>query len=173
VATNYDFKMKKLAAWLYVTVLAAPCCLASDVATLAPTPPMGWNSWNWFGKQAINEQIVRGVIDAMATNGLRDAGYDYVVVDGGWRANHLGTNGELLTDPVKFPHGMKSLADYAHAKGFKFGVHTVPGTLDCGGDPVGGYGHEAVQVRQFVNWGLDFIKLAIGSGWPSCDLVIL
>jgi alpha-galactosidase len=152
--------MKNLAISLCLAALAVNFCFAGDAASaLAPTPPMGWNSWNWFGKQAINEQIVREVIDATSTNGLRDAGYNYVVVDGGWRANHLGPNGELLADPVKFPHGMKSLADYAHSKGFKFGLHTVPGNFDCGCDPVGGYGHEAVQIAQFVAWGLDFIKL--------------
>ena len=126
---------------------------------LAPTPPMGWNSWNWFGKNSINEKIVKEVIDAMVDNGLRDAGYIYVVVDGGWRDTKLGPNGELLPHPDKFPHGIKPLADYAHSKGLKFGLHTVPGTHDCGGDPVGGYGHEKIQIQQFVDWGIDFIKL--------------
>lgn len=126
---------------------------------VALTPPMGWNSWNWFGKKGINETVVREVIDAMASNGLREAGYNYVVVDGGWRDTKLGTNGELLSHPVRFPHGMKVLADYAHSKGLKFGVHTVPGTNDCGGDKVGGLGHEEVQLQQFISWGLDFIKL--------------
>jgi alpha-galactosidase len=145
---------------VFITVLlAASACLAGSAPMLAPTPPMGWNSWNWFGKQAINEHIVREVVDAMADNGLRDAGYTYIVVDGGWRDTKLGPNGELLASPGKFPHGIKPLADYVHAKGFKFGLHTVPGTRDCGGDPVGGFGHEEIQVREFVDWGLDFIKL--------------
>jgi alpha-galactosidase len=90
---------------------------------------------------------------------LRDAGYNYVVVDGGWRDTKLGPNGELAAHPEKFPHGIKALADYAHSKGFKFGLHTVPGTQDCGGDPVGGFNHEQVQIQQFIDWGLDFIKL--------------
>lgn len=126
---------------------------------LAPTPPMGWNSWNWFGKQEINEQNMKECIDALVAEGLRDAGYEYFVVDGGWRDTKLGPNGELLPHPVKFPHGMKALADYAHSKGLKFGLHTVPGTHDCGGDPVGGFGNEEVQLKQFIEWGLDFIKL--------------
>ncbi|WP_202552372.1 glycoside hydrolase family 27 protein [Ginsengibacter hankyongi] len=135
---------------------------------LAPTSPMGWNTWNWFGKTGINEKIIREVIDAMARNGLRDAGYEYIVVDGGWRDNKLGPNGELLANPIRFPHGMKVLADYAHSNGFKFGLHTVPGTNDCGGDKVGGYGHEKVQIQQFVDWGIDFIKLdkcRFSGGW--------
>lgn len=126
---------------------------------LAPTPPMGWNSWNWFGKKEINEQNIKQCMDAMVNEGLLDVGYNYFVIDGGWRDTKLGPNGELLANPEKFPHGIKPLADYAHSLGLKFGLHTVPGTHDCGGDPVGGFGHEDVQIKQFVDWGLDFIKL--------------
>ncbi len=107
-------------------------------------------------------------IDAMVAEGLLDAGYKYFVIDGGWRDTKLGPNGELLANPVKFPNGMKALADYAHSKGLKFGLHTVPGTHDCGGDPVGGFGHEEIQIKQFVDWGLDFIKLdkcKYADGW--------
>ena len=96
---------------------------------LAVTPPMGWNSWNWFGKKDINEEIVTEVIDAMVNEGLRDAGYVYVVVDGGWRDNKLGPNGELMPNPDKFPHGIKPLADYAHSKGLKFGSISISGCL--------------------------------------------
>jgi alpha-galactosidase len=126
---------------------------------LAPTPPMGWNSWNWFGKKEINEKIVTEVIDAMVSSGLKDAGYNYVIVDGGWRDVKLDSAGRLVSSPDKFPHGMKALADYAHSRGLKFGVHVVPGTHDCGGDAVGGFGREELHVSQFVDWGLDFIKL--------------
>lgn len=126
---------------------------------VAPTPPMGWNSWNWFGKNDIDEKLIVETIDAIACSGLKDAGYKYVVVDGGWRDKTLGEHGELLVNLGKFPHGMKYLADYAHSKGLKFGLHTVPGTHDCGCDKVGGLGHEEVQLNQFVSWGIDFIKL--------------
>jgi alpha-galactosidase len=140
---------------------------------LAPTPPMGWNSWNWFGKTHINEKVVREVIDAMVREGLRDAGYQYVVIDGGWRDTVLGPHGELLPNPVRFPHGIKVLADYAHLKGLKLGLHTVPGTNDCGGDEVGGYGHEKIQIKQFADWGIDFIKLdkcKFSGGWNEALL---
>ena len=120
---------------------------------------MGWNSWNWWGKRQVNERLVRETIDAIVDSGLKDAGYEYVVVDGGWRDNHLADTGELLQHPQRFPSGMKALADYAHSKGLKFGLHTVPGTLDCGGDKVGAWGIEEVHIRQFVDWGIDFIKL--------------
>lgn len=144
---------------LSLVVLLALPVLAQTGKQPSGLPPMGWNSWNWFGKAAINEVIVRGVIDAMATNGLKQAGYTYVVIDGGWRDTKLGPDGELLAHPVKFPGGIKVLADYAHAKGLKLGLHTVPGTHDCGGDKVGAWGHEATHLKQFVDWGLDFVKL--------------
>ncbi|TZF86176.1 sugar-binding protein (plasmid) [Pedobacter sp. BS3] len=126
---------------------------------LAKTPPMGWNSWNYFGKAGIDEKIIKEVIDAMAAHNMKQLGYEYIVVDGGWRDTVLGKNGELLVNKQKFPHGMKALADYAHSKGFKFGLHTVPGSHDCGCDKVGGWGVEEVQAKQFTDWGLDFVKL--------------
>lgn len=140
----------------------------SKTTKLASAPPMGWNSWDWFGKTHINETIVREVIDAMVKEGLKDAGYEYVVVDGGWRDTVLNPNGELRVNSERFPHGIKALADYAHSKGLKFGLHTAAGTSDCGGDKVGGYGHEKVQIQQFVDWGIDFIKLdkcKMKGGW--------
>lgn len=157
--------------WL-LALVPLPILRGEPNPQVAP-PPMGWNSWNWHGKKDISEAIVRETIDAMVAQGLRDAGYVYVVVDGGWRDTQLGPNGELRSHPVRFPHGMKALADYAHARGLKFGLHTVPGTHDCGGDPVGGLGHEEVQLRQFVEWGLDFIKLDVcrlEGGWDEAKI---
>lgn len=120
---------------------------------------MGWNSWNWHGKRDINEKVVEETIDAMVATGLRDAGYRYVVVDGGWRDTKLGPGGELRSHPTRFPGGMKRLAEYAHRRGLKFGLHAVPGTHDCGGDAVGSHGCEELHLRQFIDWGLDFLKL--------------
>jgi alpha-galactosidase len=139
----------------------------------APSPPMGWNSWNTFGKHKVSERLITQVIDAIVESGLRDAGYKFVVIDGGWRDTKLGPHGELLPNPDKFPHGIKPLAEYAHSKGLKLGLHTVPGTHDCTGDPVGGYGHEATQVEQFVDWGVDFVKLdkcRFAGGWNESTL---
>ncbi len=151
--------MKKALVILFLILLVADLMYAQKNPELARTPPMGWNSWNWFGKKEINEQIVREVIDAVADRGLKDAGYNYIIVDGGWRDVKLDEEGKLVPHPVKFPHGIKPLADYAHSRGLKFGLHVVPGTRDCGGDWVGGFNREEIHIRQFVEWGLDFIKL--------------
>lgn len=155
---------------ILLLILLNTMFFSANTKNLAPSPPMGWNSWNWFGKKGINEQNMKECMDAIVDQGLLKAGYNYFVIDGGWRDTKLGPNGELLANPEKFPHGMKALADYAHSKGLKFGLHTVPGTNDCGGDLVGGYGHEEVQVKQFADWGLDFIKLdkcKFSGGWDE------
>ncbi len=131
----------------------------SQEQQLAGSPPMGWNSWNYYGKHQINENLIIRIIDSISASGLQDAGYEYIVIDGGWRDTKLGANGELLPHPIKFPNGIKRLANYAHSKGLKFGLHTVPGTADCINDPVGGYGKEEIHIQQFVDWGIDFIKL--------------
>ena len=150
--------MKRIFALAIICLAIIPMS-AQKKAELTPSPIMGWNSWNWFKKDSIDEVVVREVIDAMEKNGLRDLGYNYIVVDGGWRDVKLGENGELRAHPVKFPSGIKPLADYAHSKGFKFGLHTTPGHYDCGCDEVGGWGREALHISQFVSWGLDYLKV--------------
>jgi len=120
---------------------------------------MGWNSWNHFGKGGFDETTIYQTIDAMVSSRMRDAGYTFVVIDGGWRDDRLGPDGRLVPHPKRFPNGIKPLADYAHAKGLKLGLHTCPGKTDCGDIPVGGLGKEALHVSQFAEWEVDFIKL--------------
>ncbi|MEG1779620.1 MAG: alpha-galactosidase, partial [Oscillospiraceae bacterium] len=87
---------------------------------LAKTPPMGWNSWNTFGAN-IDEKLLRETADAMVSSGLKDAGYEYVVIDDIWAEHERDSNGRLVEDKTKFPSGMKALAEYIHSKGLKFG----------------------------------------------------
>lgn len=91
---------------------------------LALTPPMGWSSWNNFGDN-INEGLMKETIDAMDRNGLKEAGFIYVNLDDGWQRYKGDRKDHILeADPVKFPSGIKSLADYAHGKGFKLGIYS-------------------------------------------------
>ena len=71
------------------------------------TPPMGWNSWNTFGEN-INEKMIFETADVMAESGLRDKGYEYLVIDDCWSLRERDENGRLVPDPEKFPHGMKA-----------------------------------------------------------------
>src|SRR5678816_3704175 len=82
---------------------------------LALTPPMGWNSWNTF-QTNISEQLVKDIADVIISSGMKDAGYQYIVLDDGWMAKERDSNGNLVPDPGKFPNGMKVLIDYVHSK---------------------------------------------------------
>ncbi|MES2005606.1 MAG: glycoside hydrolase family 27 protein [Bacteroidota bacterium] len=123
---------------------------------LAKKPPMGWNSWNAFGKN-INEKVVRESADAMVNSGLKDAGYEYIVIDDIWQGGRDSATGNLVADPNKFPSGMKALADYVHSKGLKFGIYSDAGTKTCGEMP-GSYGYEEKDAKLFASWGVDFLK---------------
>jgi alpha-galactosidase len=139
------------------TAAAAPAAPAKLSNGLALTPPMGWSSWNQFG-DAINEQLVVETLDAMVTHGLRDAGYVYVNLDDGWQ-RHKGSRRDkpLEADPLKFPHGIKFLADYAHARGMKLGIYSGPGPTTCAGY-TGSEGHEDADAAMFAGWGVDHLK---------------
>lgn len=119
-------------------------------------PPMGWNSWNTFGYD-INEQLIREIADAMVSDGYLDAGYEYLVVDDCWQEHERDENGRLVPDRKKFPNGMKTVADYVHSKGLKFGIYSCAGALTCEGFP-GSYEHEFVDAATFAEWGVDFLK---------------
>ena len=122
---------------------------------VAATPPMGWNSWNHFACN-IDEAKIRGAADAMAASGMKDAGYQYIVIDDCWQTGRDAT-GKIIADPVKFPSGIKALADYIHSKGLKFGIYSDAGIKTCGGRP-GSRGHEYQDARTYAEWGVDYLK---------------
>ncbi len=142
--------------------LQAPAAHALDNG-VARTPPMGWNSWNTFGCN-INETLIRQHADAIVNSGMRELGYQYVVVDDCWFNPNRDSAGNLQGDPTRFPSGMKALGDYLHARGLKFGLYQVPLDKTCaqyfGSYPgaTGSQGHEAQDARQFAAWGVDFLK---------------
>ena len=122
---------------------------------LAPTPPMGWNSWNYFNCN-INEDKVKKMADAMAANGMKAAGYQYIVIDDCWQISR-DKDGYVIADEAKFPSGIKALADYIHSKGLKFGIYSCGGRLTCQHRP-GGAGYEAKDAQRYAEWGVDYLK---------------
>ncbi|RAO27307.1 Alpha-galactosidase [Micromonospora saelicesensis] len=142
--------------------LRAPTAQALDNG-VARTPPMGWNSWNSFGCN-INEALIRQTADAIVSSGMRDLGYNYVVVDDCWFNPNRDSSGNIQGDPGRFPSGMKALGDYLHARNLKFGLYQVPVDKTCaqyfGAYPgaTGSRGHEVQDARQFAAWGVDFLK---------------
>ena len=123
--------------------------------SLAQTPPMGWNSWNKFACN-VSEELIKSVADAIASNGMKDAGYQYVVIDDCWQVSR-DENGNIVADPKTFPSGIKALADYVHSKGLKFGLYSDAGTKTCAGRP-GSQGHEYQDALQYARWGVDYLK---------------
>ncbi|GEM_PF-168217 len=122
---------------------------------LALTPPMGWNDWNSYGC-GISESIVSNNAYIINTSGLQAAGYQYVDVDDCWQISR-DTNGVIVPDPSKFPHGMASLANYVHSLGLKFGVYSDHGTNTCQHKP-GSYLYEYVDANTYAQWGADYLK---------------
>ena len=124
-----------------LAVIALTVISAAPAQTIAPTPPLGWNSWDAYGL-TISEADYRANTAVLA--GLHNYGWDYSVIDEGWYmqdpfANTLDArkylwdeHGILIPDPARFPSaangaGFKPLADWVHAQGLRFGIHIVRG----------------------------------------------
>jgi alpha-galactosidase len=129
---------------------------AQKFEDIARMPPMGWNSWNKFACDGINEKVIREVADAMVSSGMQQAGYQYIVIDDCWQVAR-DSAGNIIADPVKFPGGIKALADYVHSKGLLFGIYTCAGSKTCAGRPAS-LGYEYQDARQYAAWGVDFLK---------------
>ena len=123
---------------------------------LIQTPPMGWNSWNTIGHN-INEDVILENAEALVKTGLKDCGYNYVVIDDCWSLRARDKNGYLVADPEKFPRGMKALSDDIHKMGLKFGMYSCCGYKTCAGYP-GSYTHEFQDAKTFASWDVDLLK---------------
>jgi alpha-galactosidase len=122
---------------------------------LALTPPMGWNSWNKFGCN-VSEDLIKSMADAMVSSGMKDAGYQYIVIDDCWQVSR-DKDGNIAADGQRFPSGIKALADYVHSKGLKFGIYSDAGMQTCQGRP-GGRGHEFQDALMYASWDVDYLK---------------
>ncbi|KAL7229273.1 hypothetical protein ACSBR2_007890 [Camellia fascicularis] len=123
---------------------------------LARTPPMGWNSWNFFACN-ITEIVIKETADALVGTGLADLGYVYVNIDDCWSAPERNSEGQLAPNSESFPSGIKSLADYVHEKGLKLGIYSDAGMYTCQVRP-GSIYHENDDAELFASWGVDFLK---------------
>ena len=153
-------KMKKILPVIFV--LATVSVSAQKFQDLALTPPMGWNSWNKF-QCNVSELLIKEAADEMVSTGMRDAGYQYIVIDDCWQIKR-DSMGFIVADPERFPSGIKALADYVHLKGLKLGIYSCAGTKTCAGRP-GGRGHEFQDAYIYAKWGVDYLKY----DWCSSD----
>jgi len=132
---------------------------------IALTPHMGWNHWYAWTRR-VTDQTIRQAADAIIANGMADHGYSYVNIDDCWAVHEKSDDplrggvprdeqGRIL--PNKCFPDMKALTDYIHSKGLKAGIYTSPGPITCARYE-GSYLHEEQDVKQFVDWGFDFLK---------------
>ena len=143
--------------FLFLTMLLG-CCLNSSAGnrdSLALTPPMGFMTWNKYGED-INEQLIRQIADKMVADGYADAGYQYIFIDDAWQGGRDKRN-NIIPDPVKFPSGMKALADYVHSRGLKLGIYSDAAPLTCAGYTAS-YNFEEQDAKTFAEWGMDYLK---------------
>lgn len=147
-------EMRRLFVLLLASVLILPLA-AYGRHRLAPKPPMGWMTWNYF-QGNISDALIREIADIMVADGYLAAGYEYIFIDDCWQGGRDAHN-NIIPDPVKFPNGMRALADYVHSKGLKLGIYSDAAQLTCAGYTAS-YGFEEQDARTFASWGIDYLK---------------
>jgi alpha-galactosidase len=143
----------RLTAALVVSLLGFSVTTYAQSPNVARTPPMGWNSWNYFSGK-VTDKDIRDSADQIVASGMRDAGYIYVNIDDTWEGER-DANGVLRSNS-KFPD-MKALADYVHSKGLKIGIYSSPGPKTCANFE-GSLGHETQDAQLYASWGIDYLK---------------
>ncbi|KAF2022031.1 glycoside hydrolase family 27 protein [Aaosphaeria arxii CBS 175.79] len=149
------------------TIIAFGFCFLPSVQanTVSKGPQLGWNSWNAF-KLKINATILKETADQLVASGLRDAGYEYLVIDDGWQANERDANGRQQPNSTLFPDGIARIADYVHSKGLKLGIYSDAGIYTCGFQP-GSWGYEELDAATYAEWGVDYLKYDNCGGFES------
>ena len=142
-----------LACMATLSLCVSPARPQAPVPQLASTPPMGWNSWNWFAGK-VTDQDIRKAADIIVASGMAKAGYVYVNIDDTWEGQRDA--GGVLHTNEKFPD-MKALADYVHGKGLKLGIYSSPGAKTCAGYE-GSLGHEQQDADLYASWSIDYLK---------------
>ena len=129
-------------------------------------PTMGWSSWNTFALN-ISDKIIEGQADAMVSQGLKEAGYQYINIDDGFWDGRA-KDGQLIINRKRFPNGMRAVADYIHKLGLKAGIYSDAGDNACGsnvgtqayGLGIGLAGYEEQDIKTYLqDWDYDFIKV--------------
>lgn len=166
-------RLRLLGALLGLVLAAVPIAGARTAHALdnglALTPYMGWNSY--YGRTPLYEQTIFSVADAMVSRGLLGAGYRYVWLDVTWWDGTRDANGNMVAPASQWPHGMRYLTDYLHAKGLKAGIYTDAGADGCGGvrqgsgpSAPGWPDHYQLDANQIAAWRFDAVKIDFCGG---------
>lgn len=134
-------------------LLAAPVSAVNN--GLARTPQMGWNNWNSLGCD-VSESLLLDTSKVLLSSGLKDVGYNYVVLDDCW-SDGRGKDRYLIVDKEKFPNGMNYVSDTLHDMGFLYGMYSSAGELTCA-RYAGSLDYEEEDAKSFTSWGVDYLK---------------
>lgn len=145
---------QKIATSLFIITISSAHA-QDQISQLCATPPMGWNSWNFF-EQRVSDKLLREISEAMVANGMKNAGYEYIIIDDHWTQGRDKKN-RLVADSIRFPNGIKAVADYVHSKGLKLGIYSDAAQFTCGG-VTGSLGFEELDAKTFAEWGIDYLK---------------
>jgi hypothetical protein len=151
-----------------------PLLFAVSATACFCAAPMGWNSWNSFAN-IVNSEIVQQQAKALASNGMKEAGYEYVIIDEGWWLGERDAAGNIIVNAKQWPAikpgqkdgDMTNIADYIHSLGLKAGIYTDAGRDGCSMYPdsgpkymnTGSEGHYEQDFLQFSKWGFDYVKV--------------
>lgn len=137
-------------------VTETPVSLTVSSNLQQPVPHMGWLSWNVV-QGDISEAVVKTATDNMISSGLRDAGYNCVLMDDLWHGTRAEGTNKPRPNADRFPNGLKPVADYVHEHGMKFGLYTDAANHTCAG-AFGSYGYETIDAKQYAEWEIDYVK---------------
>ncbi|MDO6854095.1 putative Ig domain-containing protein [Cellulophaga lytica] len=152
--------------------------------TISLTPPMGWNSWNCWGPNVTQQNVIASA-QAMVAKGLANYGWSYINVDDGWQSHRGGKHHGILADSIKFPN-MQAMTSKIHKMGLKVGIYSSPwvttyaGYVGGSSDTENGYWNQSMNdkklkkkrtytrvakytfddndVAQWTDWGIDYLK---------------
>lgn len=154
-AYNMESNYLGLKIKIIVILLLTNHAVFAQEVRLAPTPPMGWMSWNIMSENP-NERDIKEMADAMVSSGMVKAGYQYIFLDDCWQGGRDHKN-NIIADAKKFPSGIKALATYLHEKGMKLGIYSDAAPLTCGGYTAS-LNFENQDAKTFASWGVDYLK---------------
>lgn len=120
-----------------------------------PVPFMGWLSWNSV-QGNISQKIIEQAVELFQNKGLYECGWNHIMMDDLWQGTRKA-DGTPQPNASRFPNGLKTVADYVHQNGMKFGLYTDAADKTCAG-AFGSYGYEEIDAKTYAEWGVDVVK---------------
>lgn len=120
-----------------------------------PVPFMGWLSWNSV-QGNISQKIIEQAVELFQNKGLYECGWNHIMMDDLWQGTRKA-DGTPQPNASRFPNGLKTVADYVHKNGMKFGLYTDAADITCAG-AFGSYGYETIDAKTYAEWGVDVVK---------------